>query len=98
MPLTRGADAKRAVEAVLAQQTRHEVELLTVGSNPDAAVQVPELNPAVRRNQAAAKATGEVLAFIDDDAFATPDWVETAIAHLEADPEMVALGGPDPAP
>lgn len=98
IPVTRAAEAQRSVESVMAQQTRHEVELLTVGADRSATVTVGELNPAVRRNQAAARAGGEILAFLDDDAFAAPDWVETAVAHLDSSPDIVALGGPDPAP
>lgn len=43
-------------------------------------------------------ASGEILAFIDDDAVAHPRWLATAVAWLDAQPEVLALGGPDPAP
>jgi GT2 family glycosyltransferase len=43
-------------------------------------------------------ATGEVLAFLDDDAVADPRWLATAVAWLDAHPETLAIGGPDPAP
>lgn len=43
-------------------------------------------------------AAGEILAFIDDDAQADPRWLATAIAYLDAHPDVLALGGPDPAP
>lgn len=39
-----------------------------------------------------------MLAFIDDDAVADPRWLATACAYLDAHPDVLALGGPDPAP
>src|SRR5437667_107477 len=39
-----------------------------------------------------------ILAFIDDDAVADPCWLATACAYLDAHPDVLALGGPDPAP
>jgi hypothetical protein len=42
--------------------------------------------------------TGEILAFIDDDAEAHPRWLATAVAYLDHHPGVLALGGPDPAP
>jgi glycosyltransferase involved in cell wall biosynthesis len=58
----------------------------------------PNRNPASRRNRAVSVAAGELLAFIDDDAVADPAWLATAVAYLDAHPEVLALGGPDPAP
>jgi len=61
-------------------------------------VVVEDPNPALRRNLAVAQATGTILAFLDDDAFAAPDWIETAGRFLVDHPGVVALGGPDPPP
>jgi glucosyl-dolichyl phosphate glucuronosyltransferase len=44
------------------------------------------------RNTAAEIASGEVLAFIDDDASAAPDWLEQLIAPY-SDPCVAAVGG-----
>lgn len=102
MPMDRpGADADRALASVLAQ---NPFEIIVVTGNRldlDTRVRqvvVPDRNPATRRNRAADVATGDVLAFIDDDAFAQPAWIANAVAFLEANPDVVALGGPDPAP
>ncbi len=47
-----------------------------------------------RKRQVAAEATGaEILAFIDDDAFADPEWLASAARHFD-DPDVVAAGGP----
>lgn len=55
-------------------------------------------NPATRRNRAASEARGDILAFIDDDAVADPAWLAVAHDYLQQFPDVVALGGPDPAP
>jgi cellulose synthase/poly-beta-1,6-N-acetylglucosamine synthase-like glycosyltransferase len=44
------------------------------------------------RTTAAQIATGDVLAFLDDDAFATPSWLRRLTAAY-ADPGVVAVGG-----
>jgi len=58
----------------------------------------PNRNPATRRNRAVSASSGEILAFIDDDAIADPHWLANAIDYLDQHPDVVALGGPDPAP
>jgi glycosyltransferase involved in cell wall biosynthesis len=54
-------------------------------------------SPARARNVGAAAARGEILAFIDDDAYPAPDWLETARA-LFSDPGLGAAGGPSLVP
>jgi GT2 family glycosyltransferase len=44
------------------------------------------------RNSGAAVAKGELIAFIDDDAVASPDWLEVLLQHL-ANPDVVGVGG-----
>jgi GT2 family glycosyltransferase len=44
------------------------------------------------RNSGIAVATSEVIAFLDDDAHAAPDWVEQLVAHY-CDPLIVGVGG-----
>ena len=39
-----------------------------------------------------ARTSGEVVAFLDDDACATPDWLEALIVHF-ADPAVAGVGG-----
>jgi len=106
MPIDRtGEDTVRAIRSVLDQETSHGFELILVGTGipgiDDPRVQRIELedrNPARRRNEAARLANGVILAFIDDDAFADRNWLESAIALMTTDPSIVAVGGPDPAP
>src|SRR5688500_263247 len=107
MPVERlGGDAERAIASVLRQQTSFPFELILVSAEPlpqpfDNRVRnvVEEnRNPATRRNRAVSVSSGEILAFIDDDATAAPGWLSTAITYLDAHPAVLALGGPDPAP
>jgi glycogen(starch) synthase len=44
------------------------------------------------RNSGVAEATGEVVAFLDDDAIAAPDWL-ARLAEAYADPKVLGAGG-----
>ncbi len=107
MPVERlGGDAERAIGSVLAQQTDFPFELIVISAAPLSALSKAGVrnvvegnrNPATRRNRAVSEARGEILAFIDDDAMADPLWLATACAYLKEFPNVVCLGGPDPAP
>jgi glycosyltransferase involved in cell wall biosynthesis len=107
MPVERiGGDAERAIDSVLRQAAPFDFELIVVSGVPLAAglgdrirnVVEANRNPATRRNRAVSEAKGEVFAFIDDDARAEPGWLANAVAYLDAHPDVLALGGPDPAP
>jgi glycosyltransferase involved in cell wall biosynthesis len=107
MPVERiGGDAERAIASVLNQEAPFAFELIVVSAEPLALPAETRLrnvvegnrNPATRRNRAASVATGEILAFIDDDAIADPHWLASACAYLDARPDVLAAGGPDPAP
>jgi len=54
-------------------------------------------NPAQRRDLAIDEAQGEILAFIDDDAYPSRDWLAQAIAYFD-DPAIAAVGGPGVTP
>ncbi len=45
------------------------------------------------RNTAAELAKGDILVFLDDDAWADPDWLEHLLAPYDDDPRAVAVGG-----
>ncbi len=49
------------------------------------------------RNTAAAAASGEIVAYIDDDAIPDPDWLAHVAASFESE-EVVAVGGPNVPP
>jgi glycosyltransferase involved in cell wall biosynthesis len=106
MPVERlGGDAERAIASVLEQQAPFRFELIVVSAAPLPLLQTgvrnviePNRNPATRRNRAVSAAVGKILAFIDDDAQAAPGWLANGVAILDAQPDAVAAGGPDPAP
>jgi GT2 family glycosyltransferase len=50
------------------------------------------IGQSAARNLAAALASGAVLAFIDNDCVAEPDWLKTLLPYL-ADPAVAIVGG-----
>ncbi len=57
-------------------------------------LEVGDVNPALRRNLAAAEARGQYLAFIDDDASAPRDWLKKGV-ELMRDRGCSGVGGPN---
>jgi glycosyltransferase involved in cell wall biosynthesis len=53
----------------------------------------PRGGPGAARNAAAAEATGEWLAFTEDDCTPAPDWLERAAARIEREPGLDVLEG-----
>ena len=45
------------------------------------------------RNKGLAEARGEIVAFIDDDAEAAPDWLEALLQVYDSNPDVYAAGG-----
>jgi len=54
-------------------------------------------SPGYKRNVAIARASGEICAFIDDDAFPHPDWLRNSVRYFE-DPSIGAVCGPGISP
>src|SRR5659263_781607 len=50
------------------------------------------VGPAEKRDMALKYATGELFAFIDDDAFPRADWLKNAVRHFDND-AVGAVGG-----
>jgi len=55
-------------------------------------------SPSRNRNRGIAQASGDVLAFVDDDCVVEPDWLAQAAAFFDAHPEHDAVGGPQLTP
>ena len=51
------------------------------------------VGPADKRDMALQYAKGEILAFIDDDAYPRADWLKNAVCYFD-NPEVGAVGGP----
>ena len=52
-----------------------------------------KVRPAEKRNLGIREAKGEIVAFIDDDAFPDPHWLEYAVRYF-SEPGIAAVGGP----
>lgn len=57
-----------------------------------------QASPGEKRNLAAKEATGDVLVFLDDDAYPDSHWLRAAANVFAEDGELYALGGPDLTP
>lgn len=55
------------------------------------------VGPAEKRDTGARMARGEILAFIDDDAFPSPDWLKSLVPHF-GKTGVAAVGGPGVTP
>jgi len=51
------------------------------------------IGPGQKRDIGAQRATGQILAFIDDDAYPEKDWLNKALPHFENE-DVAAVGGP----
>lgn len=56
-----------------------------------------EVSPGRKRNIGIKNSNGELLAFIDSDAYPHKDWLKNAVKHLN-NPEVAAVGGPGVTP
>lgn len=54
----------------------------------------PRLGVSHARNRGAAEATGDLVAFIDDDAVASPLWLEALVDAALSRPDAAAVAGP----
>ncbi|OQA41684.1 MAG: putative glycosyltransferase CsbB [Chloroflexi bacterium ADurb.Bin325] len=90
----------------LAQQTYPHFEVLVLpdapcemGAYPFALHVQPtgKTRPAEKRNGGIRLARGEVVAFIDDDAYPVPGWLENAVKYFTL-PDVGGVGGPGVTP
>lgn len=58
----------------------------------------PETGPARKRDIGAQKSHGEILAFLDDDAYPSKNWLKNAVKYFEEENEVTAVCGPGVTP
>jgi GT2 family glycosyltransferase len=101
----RWAQLLGAIESVLHQQLRPDQIVLVIDHNPALLQRVraayPQLTVVANcgprglsgaRNTGVSQAWGDVIAFLDDDATAEPDWLSRVLVHYD-DPRVLAVGG-----
>ena len=69
------------------------IDNLSKGTVPIRIIPTGVVNPPQKRDMAIPLAKGEILAFIDDDAYPANDWLKNASKNF-IDPEVAAVGGP----
>ena len=90
----------------LAQQTYPHFEVIVLPDAPADLGPYPfelrvmptgKTRPAEKRNAGIGAARGEVVAFIDDDAYPVPNWLEHAVKYFTL-PDVGGVGGPGVTP
>lgn len=81
---------KKEYEVILVS---HEPLQLELGENFISKV-ISAKDPSSKRNAGAKMARGPVLAFIDDDAWAREDWLESGLKYLKDHGDAAGVGGP----
>ncbi len=94
-----------AVRSVQGQSVAAREIIVVIDNNPALLARVREALPNViaeensggrgagqARNRAVGLAGGSIIAFLDDDAVATPEWIERATAAFE-NPQVIGVGG-----
>ena len=82
---TLGRDTLALRQAALAKQTRQPDQVVVVIDGHRRGV-------AWARNEGIARATGDLIAFADDDGIPPPDWLERLVAALDRHQAAVAGG------
>ncbi|MFF7639457.1 glycosyltransferase [Streptomyces canus] len=103
--MDRWDDLRVAIASVLTQNRPPDEVVLVVDHCPDLYERASKAMPAVRvvpsrgprglsgaRNTGVAVSHGDVIAFLDDDAAAEPEWTDRLLAHYDA-PAVVGVGG-----
>ena len=96
---------RRTLESVASQShAAHEVIIADDGSTdgtPELAAEFPQVTflrqenrgSSAARNLGVQRATGDVVAFTDDDCVVPPDWLERIVDGYERHPEVAGGGG-----
>ncbi|MBT4730683.1 glycosyltransferase [Candidatus Woesearchaeota archaeon] len=90
---------RESIEHIL-KQTFQDFEIIVVSCQEETEnfpktriINAGRLSPAMGRNLGVKESRGEIIAFIDDDAFPEKDWLEKTL-HYFKDSEFSAVAGP----
>jgi glycosyltransferase involved in cell wall biosynthesis len=103
-----GKTIRRCIESILAQEyPNFELIFVNDGSTDDTPriasdydlrlISIPKGGLSNARNVGMKAATGEIVAYLDGDAFPTPHWLDY-LAHAFATTDHAGIGGPNIAP
>jgi len=81
-------------EIVLVVDTEHEREVFAELFSSVKVVHSGKSGLAAARNKGVSVSTGEIVAFIDDDAVADERWLHEIVSTFEFEDDVVAVGGP----
>ena len=87
-------------EALILPDADFDLDSIPAAAGIEAKVSVlptGKVRPAEKRNLGIREAAGEIIAFIDDDAYPDPHWLEYAVRYF-GEPSIGAVGGPGVTP
>ncbi|MGI6278830.1 MAG: glycosyltransferase [Patescibacteria group bacterium] len=89
---------KETIPAILKQEENFEIIIVpdkkTSKKFPKTKILPLAGSPAQKRNQALKQARGEIIVFIDDDAYPGPEWLKNIKKNFKKDPKIVGVAGP----
>jgi GT2 family glycosyltransferase len=99
-------DLRRCLSSLVAQQTRHQVEVVVVDNRPGRGgaravavdfpgvrlIEEPRAGLSYARNAGFAASCGKILVATDDDVVAPPEWVEKLVAPFASAAVMAVTG------
>ncbi len=85
------------IEAILLPDSDLSPEQFSEIKFPLRIIPTGQVSPAIKRDIGAKESTGQILAFIDDDAYPDERWLDMALVHFQ-DPDVAAVGGPQITP
>ena len=92
-----GGQTYRNFETIVLPDAEEEMETDVAAAARLAVIPTGKVRPAEKRNLGIARAKGEIVAFIDDDAYPDAKWLEYAVRYF-TEPSVGAVGGPGVTP
>ncbi len=80
-------------ECIILPDADSSITLPTACAGSFRVIPTGKVRPAEKRNRGIQEARGEIVAFIDDDAYPDANWLEYAVRYF-TEPDIGAVGGP----